>query len=99
MPDDEARYKSIIEKKRVFIFFTGLIGQLDDVKSRIFARKSLTKLREAFSEVRHEESRRKLMGLSSSASSSIEGSALVSHRNSSSEFVENPSPNSGQSYP
>nr|DAD41271.1 TPA_asm: hypothetical protein HUJ06_015594 [Nelumbo nucifera] len=58
---DLKQYKKIIENKRVYKFCLGLNSSLDAVRGRIFSTKPLPSLREAFSEVRREESRRHLM--------------------------------------
>ena len=60
-PEDSQQYKKIIETKRVYKFCLGLTSNLDAVRGRIFGTKPLPSLREAFSEVRREESRRTLM--------------------------------------
>ncbi|RVX18883.1 Retrovirus-related Pol polyprotein from transposon RE2 [Vitis vinifera] len=59
--DDAATYRQIVEQKRLFKFFLGLNRELDDVRGRIMGIKPLPSLREAFSEVRREESRKKVM--------------------------------------
>ncbi|RVW87680.1 hypothetical protein CK203_041174 [Vitis vinifera] len=59
--DDAATYRKIVEQKRLFKFFLGLNRELDDVRGRIMGIKPLPSLREAFSEVRREESRKKVM--------------------------------------
>jgi hypothetical protein len=50
--DDTARYKEIIEKKRIFRFLLGLNNDLDDVRGRILSIKPMPKIREVFAEVR-----------------------------------------------
>ncbi|RVX23717.1 Retrovirus-related Pol polyprotein from transposon RE1 [Vitis vinifera] len=60
-PGDASRYKRIIEKERVFKFLLGLDKSLDEARGRILGTKPLPTIREAFSEVRREESRKKLM--------------------------------------
>ena len=60
-PEDGAKFRKIVETKRVFKFLMGLDKSLDEVRSRILATKPLPSLREAFSEVRREESRRRVM--------------------------------------
>ena len=70
------RFKKKMENERVFEFLTGLNRELDDVRSRVFNRQSLPSIREVFSEVRHEESRRKVM-LREYLNSGPEASALV----------------------
>ncbi|KZV23338.1 hypothetical protein F511_02239 [Dorcoceras hygrometricum] len=74
-----------LEKERVFDFLAGLNRELDDVRGRIVARDPFPSTDDAFSEVRREELRRKVMlpdtlPLSSSVS---EVSALASNKNSS----------------
>ncbi|RVW29719.1 Retrovirus-related Pol polyprotein from transposon RE1 [Vitis vinifera] len=59
--DDAATLRQIVEQKRLFKFFLGLNRELDDVRGRIMGIKPLPSLREAFSEVRREESRKKVM--------------------------------------
>ncbi|KAJ9682803.1 hypothetical protein PVL29_018680 [Vitis rotundifolia] len=58
---DSVRFKKKMENKRVFEFLTGLNCELDDVRSRVLSRRSLPSIREVFSEVRQEESRRRVM--------------------------------------
>ncbi|KAK3026542.1 hypothetical protein RJ639_041839 [Escallonia herrerae] len=81
-PADASRYKKIIEKERIFKFLLGLDKSLDEVRGRILGAKPLPTIREAFSEVRREESRKKLMMGTRPSSSILEGSALVSRRSS-----------------
>nr|DAD41760.1 TPA_asm: hypothetical protein HUJ06_016083 [Nelumbo nucifera] len=74
---DLEQYKKIIENKRVYKFCLGLNSSLDAVRGRLFSTKPLPSLREAFSEVRREESRRHLMlGMEKSAAGG-ESSALA----------------------
>ncbi|RVW83044.1 hypothetical protein CK203_042497 [Vitis vinifera] len=61
--DDATTYRKIVEQKRLFKFFLGLNRELDDVRGRIMDIKPLPSLREAFSKVRREESRKKVMRL------------------------------------
>ncbi|XP_059599280.1 retrovirus-related Pol polyprotein from transposon RE2 isoform X2 [Vitis vinifera] len=75
---DASRYKRIIEKERVFKFLLGLDKSLDEVRGRILGTKPLPTIREAFSEVRREESRKKLMMGTRPFSNVQEGSALIS---------------------
>ena len=67
-----------MENERAFEFLAGLNCELDDVRSRVFNRQSLPSIREVFSEVRHEESRRKVM-LREYLISGLEASVLVTH--------------------
>ncbi|GMI70061.1 hypothetical protein HRI_000675400 [Hibiscus trionum] len=73
---DVALYKQITTQRRVFQFLYGLNSDLDAVKGRIIATKPLPSLREAFSEVRREESRRVVM---LPPNTQPEGAALVTH--------------------
>lgn len=59
--DVSARYKQIVEKKRLYKFLIGLNKNLDGVRGRILGTKPLQSLREVFAEVRREESRMKVM--------------------------------------
>jgi len=78
-PEDGAKYRGIVETKRVFKFLMGLNKSLDEVRGRILATKPIPNLREAFSEVRREESRRKVMLGQSVTMTTSEGSAMMSH--------------------
>ena len=75
--DDTALYRSIVEKRRTFKFLHGLNKELDAVRSRIMSIKPLPSVKEAFSEVRHEESRKKVMMGASPLPSTQESSALT----------------------
>ncbi|GMP21651.1 hypothetical protein CsSME_00052836 [Camellia sinensis var. sinensis] len=66
----------IVEGKRVFTFLLGLNTNLDEIRGRIMGVKPLPSLREAFSEVRREESRKKLMMGSHQQLNMAESSAL-----------------------
>ncbi|KAL4271464.1 hypothetical protein GQ457_13G023380 [Hibiscus cannabinus] len=59
-PNDAKVYATLKNQKHVFQLLSGLSDDLD-VRSRILATKPLTSVREAFSEVRREESRRGVM--------------------------------------
>lgn len=59
--DDAVTYKKIVEQKRIFKFLLGLNKELDEVRGRIMGTKPLPSIRNVFSEVRREESRRKVM--------------------------------------
>lgn len=76
-PGDAAKYKKIVEKKRIYTFLLGLNKNQDEVRGRILATKPLPNIREAFSKVPREESKKKLMLGSSPHQSDIEGSALA----------------------
>ena len=58
---DGTLHREIIEQKRVFKFLLGLNQNLDEVRGRVLGTKPLPKIREVFSEVRREESRKKIM--------------------------------------
>nr|CAN76326.1 hypothetical protein VITISV_014220 [Vitis vinifera] len=76
--DDAATYRQIVEQKRLFKFFLGLNRELDDVRGRIMGIKPLPSLREAFSEVRREESRKKvMMGSKEQPAPTLDASALA----------------------
>lgn len=75
---DEALFKKFLETKRVFRFLNGLNKNLDSVRSRILGTKPLPTLNSVFSEIRHEESRIKVM-MGPQQGSALEGSALASH--------------------
>ena len=60
-PEDSVLYKDIVEQKRIFKFLPGLNPNLDEVRGRILGTKPLPSIREVFSEVRREESRKKVM--------------------------------------
>ncbi|RVW56768.1 Retrovirus-related Pol polyprotein from transposon RE1 [Vitis vinifera] len=70
--------QEIVEQKRLFKFFLGLNRELDDVRGRIMGIKPLPSLREAFSEVRREESRKKvMMGSKEQPAPTLDASALA----------------------
>ncbi|RVW35969.1 Retrovirus-related Pol polyprotein from transposon TNT 1-94 [Vitis vinifera] len=69
-------YKKIVEGKRVFKFLLGLNKNLDEIRGRIMGVKPLPSLREAFSKVRREESRKNLMMGSHQQLNMAESSAL-----------------------
>ncbi|RVX02081.1 Copia protein [Vitis vinifera] len=76
--DDAATYRKIVEQNRLFKFFLGLNRELDDVRGRIMGIKPLPSLREAFSKVRREESRKKvMMGSKEQPAPTLDASALA----------------------
>ncbi|XP_030442099.2 uncharacterized protein LOC115664291 [Syzygium oleosum] len=79
-PTDCKRQMKREENDRVYMFLAGLNRSLDEVRGRILGRKPLPSIREVFSEVRREESRRRIMlhDSETSVSSISENSALVS---------------------
>ncbi|KAK3012421.1 hypothetical protein RJ639_010652 [Escallonia herrerae] len=58
---DKKKYDKIVEEERIFKLLLGLNKDLDEVRGRILGTKPLPTLCEAFSEVRREESRKKIM--------------------------------------
>ncbi|PON46011.1 hypothetical protein TorRG33x02_327260, partial [Trema orientale] len=87
---DAEKYKKIVEKKRIYKFLLGLNKNLDEVHGRILGMKTLPKIREVVSEVRHEESRKKVMlGPSTNQPTTSESSALAA-RVSSQSFSDKP---------
>ena len=76
-PEDTALYRRILEQKRTFQFVLGLDKNLDEVRGRVMGTKPLPNLREAFSEVRREESRKKVMMGSQNSAPILEGSAFA----------------------
>ena len=75
-PEDGIKYRKIIEKKRLYKFLLGLNKDLDEVRKRIMGMKPLPSIREAFSEVRMEESQKKVMMGPPTMTHSSKGSAL-----------------------
>lgn len=55
------RHKKRKENDGVYVFLAGLNQELDKVRDRILGRKPLPSIRDIFSEVRREETRRKVM--------------------------------------
>ncbi|XP_073023240.1 uncharacterized protein [Primulina eburnea] len=77
--EDGQRFLKIQEQKRTFKFLLGLNKDLDEVRGRIMGGKPLMNLREAFAEVRREESRKRVMMGTQNNSVNVEGSALASY--------------------
>ena len=77
---DSVRHKKKEENDRVYVFLAGLNQELDEVPGRILGRKPLPSIREVFSEVWREESRRRVMLKKQEPknSSDIENSTLIS---------------------
>ncbi|RVW82439.1 hypothetical protein CK203_048977 [Vitis vinifera] len=67
-----------MDNEKVFKFLAGLNRKLDDVKSRVLNHQSLPSIREVFSEVQREESKKKVM-LQEHLTFGLEASALVTH--------------------
>ncbi|KAF7839590.1 protein ENHANCED DISEASE RESISTANCE 2-like [Senna tora] len=68
------------EQKRLYKFLMGLTDSFEEVRSRILGRNTLPSLKEAFSEVRCEESRKKINHLSTTKSP-LENSAMAARSN------------------
>ena len=58
---DNVRYKKREENDRVYVFLAGLNQERDEVRGCIMGRKPFPSIREVFSDVRREETRRKVM--------------------------------------
>ncbi|XP_052182681.1 uncharacterized protein LOC127795193 [Diospyros lotus] len=80
--EDSQQYKKIVEKDRVYQFLLGLNKDLDDVRGRILSIKPLPSVKEVFSEVRREESWKKLMLGSHHPFLPAENSAMIAQGNS-----------------
>ena len=72
---DSVHFKKM-ENERVFQFLARLNCELDDVRSRVLSRRLLPSIREVFSEVQREESRRRVM---LDLLFGLEASALLTH--------------------
>lgn len=76
-PADDQLYKKIKETRRIFGFLSGLHKAFDVVRGRVLGTKPLPTMTSAFSEVRQEESRMKvMMGSVVSSTVTSESSAL-----------------------
>ncbi|KAF7810716.1 Retrovirus-related Pol polyprotein from transposon RE1 [Senna tora] len=73
---DAQYFKKLVEEKRLYKFLLGLNETFEDVYGRILGRSSLPSLKEAFSEVRREESRKKINNTNTSHTP-LEHSALT----------------------
>ncbi|KAK5839180.1 hypothetical protein PVK06_007950 [Gossypium arboreum] len=80
-PRDVALYQQIITQQRLFQFLQGLNNDLDEVCGRVLAISPLPSLREAFSMVKKEESRRCVM-LLDEPYSTPKRFALLTHQSS-----------------
>lgn len=83
-PEDSKLFKTLTECKRIFKFLMDLNKNLDEVRGRVLGVKPLPSLREVFSEIRREESRKKIMmrDLYSSPNSTEMNSTLAAQRKS-----------------
>lgn len=79
---DSVKIKKKEESDRVYLFLAGLNKVFDEARSRILSRKPLPSLREVFSEIRRDETRRNVM-LKSNVKpfDDVETSALISKEN------------------
>ncbi|KAL5736785.1 hypothetical protein ACOSP7_031220 [Xanthoceras sorbifolium] len=59
--EDSIKYKKVVENERIFKCLLGLNKNLDKVRGRVLSTKPLPSIREAFSEVQREKSRKILM--------------------------------------
>ena len=83
-PEDAAKYQKIVEKRQLFKFLLGGLNKdLDEIRGRILGTKALPIIREAFTEVKREESRKKLMLGKQTAVAITESSALATRGQSS----------------
>ena len=73
------KYRKYVEKDWLFQFLLGLDKSLDEVRRRILTTKPLPSIWEAYSEVRRDESRKKVMLGKTAQSTLNEGSALAVH--------------------
>ncbi|KAK3007413.1 hypothetical protein RJ639_014792 [Escallonia herrerae] len=78
-PSDSVNVMKMEECDRVYLFLAGLNSDFDEVWSRILGKKPVPSLCEAFSEIRSEETRRKVMltNLNPKPAVDVENSALV----------------------
>ena len=76
--EDGQHHKKTVEDSRIFKFLAGLNVEFDEVRGRLIGRKPLPSLGEVFSEVRREESRRKVMLGKKGPAVIVESSALAS---------------------
>ncbi|TXG66058.1 hypothetical protein EZV62_007333 [Acer yangbiense] len=79
--DDGAIFKTYMEEMRIFKFLIGLSDSLDEVRGRILSVKPLSSIQEVVSEVRREESRKKVMLIFDSVLTSGEVLALAARGN------------------
>ena len=75
---DYTRHKKREENDRVYMFLAGVNRRLDEAKGRILRRRPLPSIREVFSEIRLEESRKKVMNSRGEVHAEEDSSALVS---------------------
>lgn len=59
--DDASFYQKMLDLERLFNFLHGLYRKLDEVRGRILGKSPISSVREAFAEVRREESQKCVM--------------------------------------
>ena len=74
---DAEKYKKFLKKEQVFDFLQGLYANLDEVRGRLLGSKPFPSIREAFVEVRREESRKRVMRNPCNSEQITQNSALV----------------------
>ncbi|XP_044463243.1 uncharacterized protein LOC123194143 [Mangifera indica] len=80
--DDGAVFKLYLKEMRIFKFLIGLNDNPDEVRGRILSVKPLPSIREVVSDVRREESRKKVMLRSETMPTSGDASTLAARGNS-----------------
>ncbi|XP_070057489.1 uncharacterized protein [Nicotiana tomentosiformis] len=60
-PADSVKTRKMEENERVYLFLAGLNQEFNEVRSRILGKNPMPSLHETFSEIRREETRRKVM--------------------------------------
>lgn len=86
-PNNHAPHKKREENDRVYMFLAGFDRSLDEVRGGILGRKPLPSIREVFSQIRREGSRRKIMLRSNESSLNLEpGSSTLVSRNGDSDI-------------
>ncbi|XP_028805360.1 uncharacterized protein LOC114760266 [Neltuma alba] len=88
--EDAALYKKKVDRERLFEFLAGINSELDAVRGRLLSRVPLPTVREAFAEVRREDSRRRIMMPNPvAASSNHESSALITRHSTDNKGPKN----------
>lgn len=81
-PDDASSYQKMLDRERLFDFLHGLNRDLDEVRGRLLGKNPLPSIREAFAEVRREESRKRVMLGPPTVAAETDQSALTTQRSS-----------------
>ena len=84
---DEAHYKKLVDKERIYDFLVGLNKDLHEIRGRAISMKPILDILEIFAEVRREESRKRAMLGDQKNPSAIENSTLVVRGQESSTLV------------